>query len=407
MPDEPRTAGSNPGSSSVTAARPAAKASFWRSRAIRGVLYQVVVLVILVLVGFYLTHNTLENMRVRGIQSGFGFFTEPAGFGIGESVIAYDSSDPYWKAFIVGFTNTLRVSIVGVVFTTIIGVLVGVGRLSRNFLIRSLCTGYVELFRNVPILLQLLMWYFIMTDRLPDTEGALNPLPGFFLSKNGLSFPVPVWATGHIGTLAGLVAGMVLAWWYARRARVKFRETGEKPAQFWPAVGFILGATLIGWLAGGMPGAFDIPEKNEISVAGGGAVTPEFLAITIGLTIYTAAFIAEIVRSAIQAVPRGQSEAAGSLGLTPGQSLRLVLLPQAMRIIIPPLTNQYLNLIKNSTLAVAVGYPDLVSISNTTLNQTGRAVECIVVMMTVYLVLSLLTAAFTNWFNARVAIRER
>jgi general L-amino acid transport system permease protein len=383
------------------------RASLWRSRAFRGLLYQLVLLVIVVAVGFYLTHNTLENMRARGIQSGYGFFSESAGFGIGESVIAYDSSDPYWKAFIVGFVNTLRVSIVGVVLTTIIGVLVGIGRLSRNFLLRSLSTLYVELFRNVPILLQLLLWYYLLSDRLPDLDGALNPLPGVFLSKNGLSFPTPIWATGHIGTLAGLAVGIVLAWWNARRAGLRFRSTGQRPQRFWPAVGLIVAGAIVGWVAGGMPDAFDVPAKGDLTIAGGGAVTPEFLAITIGLTIYTAAFIAEIVRSGIQAVPRGQSEAAGSLGLSRTQSLRLVLLPQAMRIIIPPVTNQYLNLIKNSTLAVAVGYPDLVSISNTTINQTGRAVECISVMMAVYLVISLITAAFTNWFNARVALKER
>jgi general L-amino acid transport system permease protein len=385
----------------------APKASRWRSRAFRGLAYQVILVLVLLLVGGYLASNTLENMRVRGIQSGFGFFLQPAGFGIGESMIEYDSSNPYWKAFAVGLSNTLRVAIVGIVLTTILGTLLGIGRLSRNFLLRSLCTGYVELFRNVPVLLQLLMWYFILTDWLPEMSGALNPLPGFFLSKNGLSFPIPEWSTGHIATLAGLACGIVASWWHVRRARRAFDASGAQWPVLWPVIGMLAAGTVLGWLIGGMPGAIDMPERGELNISGGGAVTPEFMAVTMGLTIYTAAFVAEIVRSGIQAVPRGQSEAANSLGLSRAQNLRLVLLPQAMRVIIPPVTNQYLNLTKNSSLAVAIGYPDLVSISNTTLNQTGRAVECILVMMSVYLVLSLLTAALTNWYNTRMAIKER
>ncbi len=383
------------------------KTSRWRSRAFRGLAYQVILVVVVLLVGGYLAGNTLENMRVRGIQSGFGFFLQPAGFGIGESMIEYDSSEPYWKAFVVGLSNTLRVAVVGIVLTTLFGTLLGIGRLSRNFLLRTLCTAYVELFRNVPVLLQLLMWYFVLTDWLPDMSAALNPVTGFFLSKNGLSFPIPVWSAGHFATLLGLGGGIAAAWWHARRARHAFEISGAQWPVLWPAIGMLVAGTLIGWLVGGMPGAIDMPERGELNISGGGAVTPEFIAVTMGLTIYTAAFVAEIVRSGIQAVPRGQSEAANSLGLSRAQNLRLVLLPQAMRVIIPPVTNQYLNLTKNSSLAVAIGYPDLVSISNTTLNQTGRAVECILVMMTVYLVLSLLTAALTNWYNTRMAIKER
>src|SRR4051812_23063000 len=251
----------------MTPAKRAPKASFWRSRAVRGVLYQILLLVIVVFVGWYLTHNTLENMRARGIQSGFGFFSQPAGFGIGESMIPYDSSGPYWKAFVVGFSNTLRVSIIGVILTTILGTLVGVGRLSRNFLVRAIATGYVEIVRNVPILLQLLMTYFVLTDWLPDTESALNPVPGFFLSKSGLSFPAPVWAEGHLWVLLGLVAGAIAAWWQARRARIAFEHTGKMRARFWPAVGLVIGGALVGWLAAGMPGTWDIPQRDEIIVS--------------------------------------------------------------------------------------------------------------------------------------------
>jgi general L-amino acid transport system permease protein len=379
----------------------------WRSRATRGLIYQVLAVAAIAAVIWFLAHNTLENMRVRGIQSGFGFLTQPAGFDIGESIIAFDSSDPYWKAFLVGLSNTLRAALVGIVITTILGTLIGIGRLSRNFLLRSLCTGYVELFRNIPVLLQLLMWYFVLNEWLPPVAEALNPFPGIFLSKSGMSFPVPDWERGHLVTLAGLAVGIAAAWLYRRFARATFERTGIPRPVVWPALVLAILGAVVGWYAGGAPTGLELPVRSDLNISGGGAVTPEFLAVTIGLSMYTASFVAEIVRSGIQSVSWGQTEAAGALGLSRSLTLRLVLLPQALRVIIPPLTNQYLNLTKNSSLAVAVGYPDLVSISNTTLNQTGRAVECIAVIMAVYLTLSLITAALMNWYNARSAIRER
>jgi len=342
----------------------------WRSRAVRGLIYQLVAVAAIATVIWFLAHNTLENMRVRGIQSGFGFFTQPAGFDI-------------------------------------LGTLIGIGRLSRNFLVRKVCMGYVELFRNIPVLLQLLMWYFILNEWLPPVSDALNPFPGIFLSKSGMSFPIPEWEQGHLVTLVGVVLGVAGAWLFRRWAKASFEKTGIARPMFWPALAIVAIGGVLGWLAGGSPTALELPMRNDLNIAGGGAVTPEFLAVTIGLTIYTASFVAEIVRSGIQSVPWGQTEAAGALGFSRRQSVKLILLPQALRVIIPPLTNQYLNLTKNSSLAVAVGYPDLVSISNTTLNQTGRAVECITVIMAVYLTLSLVTAALMNWYNARSAIRER
>ena len=383
----------------------------WRSQAVRVALWQAVLVAAIALVAWYLTRNTLENMRVRGIHSGFDFLLQPAGFSIGESLIEFDSAEPYWKAFLVGLGNTLRTAIAGILLCTLLGTLIGIGRLSRNILVRGLCAGYVELFRNVPVLLQLLMWYLLLTDWLPDTSAALrpafHPLSGVFLSKNGLSYPLPVWAAGHALTLLGLVAGVVLAWRYRQHARRHFEQSGESRAQLWPMTALVCLTTLIGWLAGGMPAALDSPVPGELNITGGGSLTPEFLAITVGLAIYTAAFVAEAVRAGIQAVPHGQVEAAGAIGLSRAQALRLVLLPQALRVMIPPLTNQYLNLTKNSSLAVAIGYPDLVSVANTTLNQSGRAVECIVVIMVIYLVLSLATAWVMNWYDARTAVRER
>ena len=379
----------------------------WRSQAFRGLIYQLIAVGLLGFAVWWLATNTLENMRIRGIQSGFGFLAQPAGFDIGETIINFDSGDPYWKAFLVGLSNTLRVAIIGIFFTTILGTLIGIGRLSKNFLLRGLCTWYVELFRNIPVLIQLLMWYFILTTLLPPVSEALQLGPGMYVSKSGMSFPIPEWGFGQALAAAGMAVGLVVSWFYRRWARAQFERTGVLRATFWPSVAMVVGFGLIGWLAGGAPTALEFPEKTEMNVSGGGAVTPEFLAVVIGLTIYTAAFVAEIVRSGIQSVAWGQSEAASALGLSRGQQLKLVLLPQAMRVIIPPMTNQYLNLTKNSSLAVAIGYPDLVSISNTTLNQTGRAVECIAIIMAVYLTLSLTTAALMNWYNSRAAIKER
>jgi general L-amino acid transport system permease protein len=379
----------------------------WRSQAFRGVVYQVLAVSVIALAAWFLTSNTLTNLRIRGIQSGFDFLSQPAGFGIGETVIEFDSSNPYWKAFLVGLTNTIRVAIIGILIATVLGTAIGIGRLSRNFLLRAVCTAYVELFRNIPVLLQLLMWYLLLNELLPPVADALNPAPGMYLSKGGFAFPVPVWAPGYGLMLAGATAGVALAWLYRRWAHVQFAATGHARPVVWPALAIIFIGVAAGWLAAGSPTAFDMPEKTEFNVTGGASVTPEFLALTLGLAIYTAAFIAEIVRSGIQAVPWGQIEAASSLGLSRKRQLQLVLLPQALRVIIPPMTNQYLNLTKNSSLAVAVGYPDLVSISNTTLNQTGRAVECITIIMAVYLTLSLSTAALMNWYNARAAIKER
>jgi general L-amino acid transport system permease protein len=379
----------------------------WRSQAFRGIVYQIIAIGVLGFAVWWLASNTLENMRVRGIQSGFGFLAQPAGFDIGESIINFDSGNPYWKAFLVGLSNTLRVAIIGIICTTILGTLIGIGRLSKNFLLRGICTWYVELFRNIPVLIQLLMWYFILTTLLPPVSEALHLGPGIYVSKSGMSFPIPEWELGQGLAGIGIIIGIIAAWLYRRWARASFEKTGVPKPTFWPSIAIIVILSLIGWVLGGAPTALEIPEKTDINVSGGGAVTPEFLAVVIGLTIYTAAFVAEIVRSGIQAVPWGQTEAGSALGLSRGQQLKLILLPQAMRVIIPPMTNQYLNLTKNSSLAVAIGYPDLVSISNTTLNQTGRAVECIAIIMLVYLTLSLTTAALMNWYNSRAAIRER
>lgn len=378
----------------------------WRSQAFRGVIYQVIAIGLIVVVVWFLAHNTLNNMKIRGIQSGFDFLSSPAGFDIGESLYPFDSAQPYWQAFVVGVTNTLRVAILGILLTTILGTLLGVGRFSRNALVRGMCYAYVEFFRNVPVLLQLLMWYLFFTEALPAAAEAWKVGP-FFLSKGGLSFPVPVWSSGQFWAAVGLLAGAALGLLYRKWARLKFEATGQIKSMFWAPVAICLAVSLLGWVAGGAQTAFDFPVMGEFSIEKGGSLTPEFLSVLLGLTVYTAAFVAEVVRSGIQSVARGQGEAAAALGLNPGQSMRLVTLPQALRVIIPPMTNQFLNLTKNSSLAVAIGYPDVVSIANTALNQTGRAVECISIVMLVYLSTSLTTSLLMNWYNARAAIQER
>ena len=345
-------------------------------------------------------------MKARGIQSGFDFLTQPAGFDIGESLFAFDSAEPYWRAFLIGLTNTLRVAILGIIFSTLIGTLVGIGRFSRSALVRGFCVCYLELFRNIPVLLQLLMWYILFTETLPAATQpwTLGPL---FLSKGGLSFPIPVWATGHLTALIGLCIGLVVATVARRAAKRKFDATGQVQSLFLVPLAITLVGALLGWLLGGAPMVLDSPVQGEFAVEHGGSLTPEFLSVWLGLTVYTASYIAEVVRAGIQSVAQGQSEAAAAIGLSRSQEMRLVMLPQALRVIIPPLTNQYLNLTKNSSLAVAIGYPDVVSIANTAMNQTGRAVECITVVMLVYLTTSLLTAGVMSHYNSRAALKER
>ncbi len=379
----------------------------WRSQAFRGLIYQIVAISLVVFGVWYLAHNTLANMAARGIQSGFDFLSQSAGFDIGETVLPYDALDPYWKAFLAGVLNTLRVAIIGIVLATLLGAMLGIGRFSHNALVRGICYGYVELFRNIPVLLQLLMWYLTFTELLPPISDPISVGGLFWLSKNGFAFPVPVWGLGQGLAGIGFVIAFVVAVVYRRWAMRRFELTGRVRSLVLVPIGIVLFGVLAGWIAGGAPTDWSVPEPGIFTMDGGAAATPEFLAVLLGLTFYTSAFIAEVVRAGIQSVSHGQTEAASSIGLTKNQSMRLVILPQALRVIIPPITSQYLNLTKNSSLAVAIGYPDVVSIANTALNQTGRAVECIAIIMAVYLTTSLSTSAFMNWYNARAAIKER
>ncbi len=379
----------------------------WRSQAFRGLVFQLVAIAAVTFGLWYLAQNTLANMHARGIKSGFEFLMQPAGFDIGESLIPYDALDPYWKAFLVGVLNTLRVAVVGVVLATILGTLIGIGRFSRNAIVRGVCYAYVEFFRNIPVLIQLLMWYLIFTDVLPPILEPITLAGVFHLSKAGISFPVPVWSFGVGLALAGFAVGIVCAWTFRRWAKRQFEATGRVRSMFVAPVGIVIASIIIGWLIGGAPTAWSVPKPEGFSMEGGASATPEFLGVLFGLVLYTAAFIAEVVRAGIASVARGQVEAASSLGLPRNFTMRLVILPQALRVIIPPLTSQYLNLTKNSSLAVAIGYPDVVSVATTGLNNTGRAVECIAIIMAVFLTTSLSTSVLMNWYNRRSAIKER
>ena len=404
MPDTPTTHALIP---PRAAPQPRRGGFSWRSKKARAIVYQVVVLGLIAFLVWLLVTNTLTNMKARGIQSGFDFLTQPAGFDIGEQWIGFESIQPYWRAFLAGTVNTLRVAVLGVVLTTILGTLLGIGRFSRNALVRGICYGYVECFRNVPVLLQLLMWYLLFTEYLPQIDHALHLGNWLYVSKNGVSFPSLVWEVGHTLAVAGAVLGTTVAFAYAAQAKKAFEKTGRPKPVLWVSLALVVAGGLLGWVAGGAPMAWNMPMRTETQVEGGGALSPEYLAVLVGLVLYTSAFVAEVVRGGVASVSLGQHEASASLGLPQGLSMRLVVLPQALRVIIPPMTNQFLNLTKNSSLAVAVGYPDVVSIANTSLNQTGRAVECIVIIMAIYLTTSLLTSGFMNWFNLRAAIKER
>ena len=333
----------NTGNATNTAAR----RQVWLARIVQALVLLALVAGFAALVG-----HALDVLRARGVRSGFDFLLQPAGFQIGEGWLPFESEQPLWRAFAAGLVNTLRAAVPAALLAVGLGILLGIGRLTPHILLRGLCTSYVEAVRNVPLLVQLLMFYFALAQLLPDAADALHPIPGVWLSKSGLTVPWPLWEGA--------------GWW---------------------------------------PSSVDWPERSSFNVSGGAALTPEYLAIVLALGLYTASFVAEAVRAGIQSVSAGQVLAGQSMGFSPLQQLRFVVLPQALRVIVPSLTNLLLSLTKNSSLAVAVGYPELVSVANTALNQTGRAFECIAVVMLVYLLLSLLIAAAMNRYNARVALR--
>lgn len=375
---------------------------------VRGIAYQAVLCALIVFLFWGAVSNAIDNLARAKIASGFGFWENTAGFDISQSLIEYSTASTYGRAFWVGLINTLLVAGLGIVFATILGFIVGIARLSKNWLVARLAGGYVEIIRNLPLLLQLLFWYNAVLKALPGIRDSFAFPGGIFLNNRGLFVPQPVPQPGFGMAEVALAAGIVAAVAYRIWAKRRQARTGQQAPVLWVALGLVIALPLIVLALSGFPVTFNYPEAGRFNIGGGIEVLPEFMALLFGLVIYTAAFIAEVVRAGIQSVSKGQTEAAYSLGLRPGPTLRLVVVPQAMRVIIPPLTSQYLNLTKNSSLAVAIGYPDLVQIfAGTVLNQTGQAVEVIVITMAVYLTISLVTSGLMNLYNSRVALVER
>jgi general L-amino acid transport system permease protein len=375
---------------------------------VRNALYQIALVLAVAWLAYQFALNAAANLGARNIASGLGFFHNTAGFGINISLISYSDTDTYGRAFLVGLLNTLLVSGVGIVLATVLGFIVGIGRLSSNWLVARIAGGYVELIRNLPLLFQILFWYLAVLGSLPGPRQSLAVFGTIFINTRGVFVPsftltdgfVYVWMAFGLGALATIVLGL-----WAKRVRA---QTGRMIPILWKATALMVGLPLATFVAAGLPIAVELPRLQGFNFIGGTRIFPEFVALLVALTTYTASFIAEVVRAGILAVPRGQSEAGLALGLRRGQLLRLILIPQALRVIIPPLANQYLNLTKNSSLAVGIGYPDLFAVfAGTTLNQTGQAIEIIAITMAVYLTLSLATSMLMNWYNARVRSADR
>ncbi|MCX4025707.1 amino acid ABC transporter permease [Endozoicomonas sp. SM1973] len=382
--------------------------SFWNDPAKRSLVFQAILFLAVFAVGYIIYQNTQHNLESRGITTGFEFLDAEAGFGIIQSLIPYDETHSYGRTFVVGLLNTILVAALGIFFATILGFLIGVARLSHNWLIARIAAVYIEIFRNIPLLLQIFFWYFAVLRLLPGPRQSLELANVAFLNVRGVYLPSPVLGEGFSWVLAALVLALIVIFFIKRWARRRQSETGDQFPVFWASLGVLIGLPFIVFLLSGASLQWEIPELKGFNFRGGLTIIPELSALLIALTIYTAAFIAEIVRSGIESISKGQTEAARALGVSPGKTLQLVIIPQAMRVIIPPLTSQYLNLIKNSSLATAIGYPDLVSVfAGTTLNQTGQAIEVISMTMAVYLTLSLLVSLFMNWYNKRMALVER
>lgn len=386
----------------------AAQPKPWNDPRVRALFFQAAAIVAVFYAGWTLFDNTLTNMESRGISTGFGFLDQTAGFGIIMSLIPYDATMSYGRTFFVGLLNTLLVSAIGIVAATILGFVLGVARLSSNWLIAKLSLVYIEVIRNIPILLQIFFWYFAVLGALPSPRKSMDMGGVVFLNNRGLSVPEPIAQPGFGWVIAAVVIAIVAVVAIKRRAHKRQLATGQIFPTVKVGIAVLVVLPVLAYLVTGGPVEWSVPELKGFNFGGGYTVLPELAALWLALTLFTAAYIAEIVRSGILAVSKGQTEAARALGLHSGMTLRLVVIPQAMRVIIPPLTSQYLNLFKNSSLATAIGYPDLVSVfMGTTLNQTGQAVEVVAMTMAVYLTVSLLISFFMNMYNRAVALEER
>lgn len=384
------------------------KPSFWNDPQKRALVFQIIVVVGIVAFFAYIFNNTLVNLEKRGINTGFDFLDNAAGFGIAQTLIPFTESDSFGRTFVVGLLNTILVSFLGIILATLLGFIIGVARLSKNWLLAKVASVYIETFRNIPLLLQILFWYFAMIPLLPHPKKSMEVADSFFLNKRGLYMPEPLPEVGFSFTAWAIAGTLLLIYIIAKFAKVRQERTGQQFPVFYTGLALLLVIPTAVFIYTGAPLQWGYPELKGFNFQGGVRIIPELAALLIALTIYTAAFIAEIVRSGIQSVGHGQTEAANALGVKSNVTLRLIIIPQAMRVIIPQLTSQYLNLTKNSSLAAAVGYPDLVAVfAGTTLNQTGQAVEIIFMTMMVYLTISLTISFFMNWYNQRMALVER
>jgi len=389
-------------------APPPARTSLLYDPKVRSIFYQAVLLFAVVYFGMYIFGNTADNLENQGIATGFGFLETTAGFGIITHLIEYTEASSYGTAFLVGLFNTLLVSFSGIIAATILGIIIGVSRLSKNWLVAKLAAVYIETFRNIPLLLQIFFWYFAVLRALPSPRGSVNFSDSIFLNNRGIYMPSAIYESGFSLVIWALVIAVVAIFFTGRWARKRQERTGQQFHTVYFSIGVLIGLPLLAFIVTGFPMSWEIPELKGFNFVGGTVIIPEFLALWVSLSVYTASFIAEIVRAGIQAVSHGQSEAAHALGLRAAPTLRLVILPQALRIIIPPLSSQYLNLTKNSSLATAIAYPELVSVfTGTVLNQTGQAVEIIFITMAVYLSISLGISMIMNWYNAKMALVER
>ncbi len=381
--------------------------NFWYDPKKRGILFQVILLTFVILVVGILVFNTQQNLASQNIATGFGFLSQEAGFQISETLLHYWPDDTYLKALQMGFLNTLKVGVLGNILAITLGIILGVLRLSKNWMISKLGQVYIEVIRNIPLLLQLLFWYALFTEVFPNVKEAFSPIDGLYLSQRGLFFPIlkehMIWKWVQVSFLLGVAVSFFLF----KFLNLKSQKLGRK-ISFWPyAFVFLLIIPFLIWLLGGAPFQWEYPQLGKFNFEGGGGITPEFSALMVGLILYTSAFNAEIVRAGIESVDKGQWEAAESLGLTKFQSLRFIILPQSMRVVIPPMTSQVLNLIKNSSLAVGIGYPDFVAVANTTMNQTGQAIEGVMMIMMVYLFFSLISSFGMNLYHRKTQLRQR
>ncbi len=373
---------------------------------VRAWAVQALVLLLLLGVAAYVIYNTAYNLRKAGITTGFGFLKETAGFEIGLTLIDYSRQSTYSRAFLVGISNTLLVSVLGIFFATLLGFFLGIIRLSSNWLVSRMAMAYTEIIRNIPLMLQVLFWYLAILSPLPGPREALSFKNVIFLCNRGLQIPKPLWEKGFAAVLIAMIAAAIMAVFLILWSRTRQRQTGKQFPAYLTSLGLMIGVSLLALILTDFPLSWEIPVLKGFNFAGGVAILPELLALWLSLTLYTATFIGEYVRSGIMAVDKGQREAAFALGHSPWMTYRLVIIPQAMRVVTPPLISQYLTLVKNSSLAVVVGYPDLVHVfAGTALNQSGQAVEIICMTMAVYLTISLLISLFMNWYNRKYALR--